>query len=583
MKKTIIISGLLAMLLSACSKDLDNYPLDQFSEDKVWNSAAGAQDFINGTLYVKNHLMDPQNMHSDDWSDDFVINSQLSAASRVVTNTLTSDVGLTDYGYNQFPEIRRCNLAIQKVTESTTISDEDKAYLIAQARFLRGLIYFNLAREYGRCTIIDKVLTPDDELMLGRTETIKETYDFIIQDLQEAAPDLPVAAEAGAISQGAAYALLAEAALQGAAYLESASDKQEYYAISKKASEDLFALGQYSLDSNYYNLFNDFDTGMNSKEVILGSYWLSDNTYVMYTWKIKLVPNQGGAGKLPPDIAAVWPVNDDFEGWCEKTPSQELVNAYQVIDTDGEAKDWDKTSYYQNYRQGTDYADPMLYGHRDARFYATIAYDSCTYMHSLLTMRLGGNMYYTNNNEQDQYMTKSGYYFLKGAYLNNDVSYVFYTDKMNFHLTPLRLGRSYLNYAEVMLRLGDVATAIRYVNQTRTVHGQLPELSTGLSLDEAWKAYKNERRVEMVLENDRYWSLLRWGKEDGLEVIPELNTPPTAVEIAADGKSYRFVPVPVVAAANDRHFTSRRYLLPLPRTEIITNDALLHDQNPGWE
>ena len=36
--------------------------------------------------------------------------------------------------------------------------------------------------------------------------------------------------------------------------------------------------------------------------------------------------------------------------------------------------------------------------------------------------------------------------------------------------------------------------------------------SKGLSLSEAWKAYKRERRVELVHEGDRYWSLLRWGK-----------------------------------------------------------------------
>jgi hypothetical protein len=86
-----------------------------------------------------------------------------------------------------------------------------------------------------------------------------------------------------------------------------------------------------------------------------------------------------------------------------------------------------------------------------------------------------------------------------------------------------------------------------------------------------------------VLENDRYWSLLRWGKEEKLSVIPELNTPPTAIEISEDGKSYKFIDVPVVHSANNRSFTARRYFLPIPRSEILTNSALTNDQNEGWE
>lgn len=584
MKNIILITKvlLLFVIMSSCHDDLNNYPLSDHSEDKVWNSAASAQLFVNGTLYIKNHLLDRSNNHSDDWSDDMVINSQMGSAQNVVRELLTSDHGVNTYGWNMFPEIRRCNLIIEKVTESATIKENEKNYLIAQGKFLRAIVYFNMARKFGRLIIIDKVLTPEDELMVGRSSTIKETYDFIIKDLKDATVDLPLNSEPGAITKGAAYALLAEVALQGAAYLDNENDKNEYYSISKKASEDLFALNVYSLESDYDKLFNDFSTGLSSKEIILGSYFLSDNTYTSDTWKMKFAPNQGASNKLPESVAKVWPMNDFFEGWFEKSPSQEIVDAYQVIDSDGIAKDWNETTYYNNFRQGEDYVHNMMYMNRDARFYSTIVYDSCWYMNSLLTMRLGGNMYYKNNMEKDQHMTKSGYLYRKGSYLDNN-AIIGWSTKINFHLTPLRLGRSYMNYVEVLLRLKETSKAIEYINKTRTVHGQLSPLPTSLNLEEAWEYYKNERRVELVLENDRYWSLLRWGKEDGLSVVPELNTPPTAIEISEDGKSYRFMDVPVVHSANNRNFTSRRYFLPIPRSEILTNTALENDQNEGWE
>lgn len=579
-QKYIFLALSILIFFVACHDDLNNYPLDKYSEDKVWNTAASAQLFVNQTLNVKDLLLSKSNNWSDDWCDDMVINSQMSAAQRTVREIMTSDNN--DYEWNKFAEIRRCNLIIEKVGASDNMTDSEKEYLIAQAKMLRGIINYVQARKFGRIVIIDKVLTPTDNLMLPRTETIKDTYDFIITDLQESALFLPQSTVAGNLSKGAAYALLAEVALHGASYLDNNSQKAAYYAISKKASEDLFQLNEYELDADYDKLFNDFSNGLSSNEIILGSYWMSDNTTTSGTWKIKFAPNQGSSNKLPAEIAAVWPLNDSFEGWFEKSPSQEFIDAYLVVDMDGVAKQWNESSYFLNFRQNIDFVSQAIYKNRDARFYATIAYDSTQYMNSIITTRLGGNMYYKNNLEKDQHMTKTGYFYKKGSYLDK-TKVVYYSVKMDFHLTPLRLGRSYLNYAEVLLRLGDTAKAIEYINKTRTTHGQLPPLSTGLSKEETWETYKNERRVELVLENDRYWSLLRWGKEEGLSVIPELNTPPTAIEISEDGKSFRFMDVPVVAGVNNRNFTSRRYFLPIPKTEIISNENLTNDQNKGWE
>ena len=144
----------------------------------------------------------------------------------------------------------------------------------------------------------------------------------------------------------------------------------------------------------------------------------------------------------------------------------------------------------------------------------------------------------------------------------------------------MRLGRAYLNYAEVMLRQGNIQTAIEYINKTRTTHGGLPALSTSLSLDEAWKVYKRERRVELVHEGDRYWSLLRWGKADGKTTVEELNKTHHSISISEDGKSFEIIPLPFRTSENERIFTKKRYLFPVPEGERVNNPAL--DQNEGW-
>lgn len=174
-------------------------------------------------------------------------------------------------------------------------------------------------------------------------------------------------------------------------------------------------------------------------------------------------------------------------------------------------------------------------------------------------------------------MTKTGYIYRKCVY---EVKRLLGDQPTNYHYVLFRLGRSYLNYAEVMLRQGNVNTAIEYINKTRTIHGGLPALAQVMSSDDAWRAYKRERRVDLTMESDRYWSLLRWGKADNLPIIKELTIVHKAIEIAADGKSFKMIDLPFNEADNIRTFTSKRYLMPVPQKEIELNPNL--DQNTGW-
>lgn len=561
----------LALGTTSCSDYLDNMPLDKFPADVVWSDPASAQVFVNGTYYIINDFL----VSNDDWSDNTVINSGPDDA--VIRDQITGDA---DYGWNKYGDIRRCNLILEKVGASN-FRQADKDLLLGEAHFLRAAVYFSQARKFGRLMIVDKVLTPDDNMELPRTKTIKETYDFILKDLDEAIKDLPVDVLTGRISRGAAYALKAEVCLQGAAYLDNDADKKDYYQQSKAASESLFALNKYELDPDFKGLFNDYKVGSSSKEIILAYYRLAENTSFNGTWMQRLVPNTNKQ-KMGDEIWAKWPLEDGhFEGWLERTPSQELTDAYLVTDKDGVAKPWNETAYYtQDFKPGISYVHDALYNkHRDKRFDATIVCDSSRYFKSIVTTRLKGNIHWQSNVEQPTMVSKSGYIYRKGIYEDKPV---WFQNPTNYHYVVLRLGRACLNYAEVMLRLGDAKTAIKYINQTRDIHGGLPGLPESTGIEDVWKFYKIERRAELVQENDRYWSLLRWGKEEKLDVIPELNHVAQAIEISEDGKSFKIIDVPLVTATNSRIFTKRRYLLPVPKKERNENPQLTNDQNPGW-
>ncbi len=566
-----LIIVLFLIMLSACEDALNTRPLDKFPGDLVWADPVTARYFVNDAYGILGWLI-----QDDAWSDNMVLNPSQSFDCNLVQENFTNE---TNFGWNIYGDIRKCNMILQKVGESN-FPEQDKQLMAGEAYFLRATAYFAAARKFGPLMIVDRVLTPEDDLELPRAENIKKMYDFILKDLDEAAKRLPIIVERGRISKGAALALKAEVALHGAAYLSNNDDKDNYYQQGIKASEDLFALDVYTLDSDYQGMFNTFSGGNNSPEIILAQYRLEANTVMADTWMQNLVPNMGG-DKAKEGVLERWPLDKPFEGWLEKTPSQEVTDAYLVKDIDGKAKMWNETSYYDSFIPGESSVYDAIYRHRDSRFYANIVCDSSMFFTSLVTTRLGGNIHYLSNVQQDRHMTKSGYLFRKGIYEDN---WLYYNVPTNYHYVILRLGRSYLNYAELQLRMygeSGKAIAVEFINKTRTIHGELPPLDSSLSLQEVWNSYKIERRADLLQENDRYWSLLRWGKEESLPVIPELNSIPTAISIAEDGKSFEIIPVPAVTGANSRRFTTKRYLLPVPRSEVIENPNL--KQNPGWE
>ena len=570
MKNITIKTIYLALLIgsTACSDILDKGPLDKFSEKDVWESVELAQNFLYPSQNYATGLL----IWNDKWTDNDVIQDD-GGASNVNKEQIDR---YYDAGWNVYENIRKCNLMLQKMEENTSFLEQDKKYLIAQAKMQRAMIYFSRARLFGKLMIVDRVIDPEENMEFPRTETIKDTYDFILKDLQEAVVDLPVSvtsSEIGSLTQGAAYALMAEVALHGAAYIEMG--QEEYYNIAKEASEALFALGQYELDADYEKMFNEFDYALGSKEIILAQFRHENNTNFESTWMQTLVPNVNN-DKLK-EFAKNPPLNDSFEGWIGMFPSVDLVSDYEVKDIDGTAKDWDQSSFYKNYLQNGGYVSKAIYQNRDNRFYATIVQDSSKFFNSLVTMRDKGNLHWNSKAGGDWGMALTGYVWRKGVYtarplLNSDPTF--------YHYVILRLGRSYLNYAEVMLHQGNISTAIEYINKTRTVHGGMPELPMTLSSDEAWKAYKRERRIDLVHEGDRYWSLLRWGKAEGKDTVEELTKTHQSISISEDGKSFEIIALPYQTAFNERIFTKKRYLFPVPEGERINNPSL--DQNEGW-
>lgn len=613
-------------LLASCDV-MDTSPKTTFDETVVWGSKATIDGFILGTYpdVLGNYTA------IADW-ESRTPNGVYNEAAGDPTGSVETETKITsssDFGFDKFSQLRRCNLIIENVATSE-LEESEKKELIAEGHFLRGLIFFAQARTIGRFVPITKVLTKDDTeaFKIPMTKDVAESYSYVITDLQKASQEMSEKKASGRANRFTALAYLSRAALQAYAYTKD----DKYLTISKDAAEEVINKGGYALSKNYKDMF--LEPGAYDAEIILARYYLDQNTTCgNFPELIRCVPNikpdeAEGSGGTPKFIKS-----DAFEGWARYFPSQELIDQYLVIEN-GVAKPWYETKAYKDavtesdpsqlkegdfykesdwkalglrtgwevpdkedmgstskgpiiVRYGQVKADKkdakineILYSNRDKRFYETIIYDSCQWLlNEWVTTCIRGNMYagLRPDRKSSWYTTATGYYWRKGVY---DVQPRIYGgNKTNYHQVLCRLSEMYLNLAEIYLIKGDAKNAVDMLNVTRTQHGELPA-ATVSSLEVAWQDYIRERRVEMAQENDLYWSYLRWGKYGGPAnegeqpdaVVKALDRPPYKIMITKDRKRF-FIAQIMYGKTWNRNFTTKRYLLPIAQGNIDKRKA----------
>ncbi|WP_316816685.1 RagB/SusD family nutrient uptake outer membrane protein [Pedobacter nyackensis] len=629
MKKFITTIGILTgvLVLNSCKKVLDTLPTDRISADIIWSSKANAETFIFSTYGIMSSYQSGPG--SDPYTTNIIAQGGIGGASTVFSET----GGLTnrsDFGFNNWGSIRRCNVIIKNVTESTGIADVDKKALIAEAKFLRAMSYYSVARNIGRIVWIDKVLTENDEFKLPTTANPTESYNYIIKDLEEAVADLPTAKVSGRTNKYVAAAFLTEVCLQALAYKNypnapnvAANDPLLDKVI---ANAQIVIDGGYTLETDYEGMFNE--TKSTSPEIIYGIYRKAINTTVSSTPMQNAMPNITADKINKFQGSPLFTKSVPFECWPENFPAQNLTDDYLTIDKADPTRvvAWNQTSQYMNAidetvnvlapfsRTGfphdktaklndetlvkmgrikpgsTETIWTLTNENRDARWKASIISDSTRFYNELFTTGLRGNAarFLGEINGGDYAFTLSNMYWRKGIYTNVNPSYL-NSVSTDYHFVCMRLGRVYLNLAEAYLLKGDVANAVINFNKTRVMHGKIPA-STASSSTVAWRDYKRERRVELTEENDYYFSLLRWGRyggdaNDGLtpgNTIAGLTEPVRVMDISKDRKSFSIVTGPFRTTYNQRKFSSeRRYLFPVPQG-MIDNNPNFAPQNPNW-
>lgn len=469
---------------------------------------------------------------------------------------LTTNWNINDMWVRLYNCISRVNSAIS-VLETTSDSYQLKAQRLGEMKFLRAYAHFLLKRLYKNIPfIMDANLKQEDYNTLSNTEfTNDEGWQQIINDVEYAYSVLPVKqTDKGRPSKAAAAAFLTKAYLYKA-YRQDNPKTNEVTTINREdllkvieySNPDIYSAGGFDLEPDFHNNFRPETQYENGVESIWAmQYSINDGTkYGNLNWSY---------GLIVPNIPGV------TDGGCDfYKPSQNLVNAYR---TDADGHPFIDTFNNKDYDLTQD-ADPRLF----------------------LTVGLTGLPYEFNSKYMmDASATWSrsnglyGYYVTLKQNVDPDCGYLV---KGSWWGTPMN--RIVFRYADVLLeraeayaQLNETGEAIKLVNEIRkrakqstgmianypSDYGVKFNISTyngSYSQEEALKIVKMERRLEMGMESERFFDLVRWGEAE--KVLNKYFAEETNncsiygdAHFTADKNEYLPIPFSQVAAS-DGHYT----------------------------
>ena len=200
MKNSLIIKGLLIITmiagLSSCKKYLDVVPIGAVSDEAPITDKASAETALRG---VYRQLASP-GYYGETYvtlgyfpSGDIKNLTTGGAANLVNVNFRADDVTFNTTWNAIYNTINRANHVISKIpaVEDPLLTEDLKDKYIGEAKFIRALAYFDLARAWGGVQLILEPTSNFVNHSSVQRSTLDQTYDQVLKDLQDAEQLLP--------------------------------------------------------------------------------------------------------------------------------------------------------------------------------------------------------------------------------------------------------------------------------------------------------------------------------------------------------------------------------------------------------
>ena len=568
MKKIIAIVTIFSIVLASCKKDvLDITPLDRVSENAVWSDESLIKAYHNELYSAIPHGF-YIHMYSK-YTDEAYNSAPCCGADIFKLNTFNPDniggAGGGDfwggymYYWNQgYSYVRKVNLFLEKMALADALDFSDKKRLVAEAKFIRAFIYFNLFERFGGVPIITQAYDLEDASSVKfKRNTVDECVAFIQKNLDEALPDLPVKyasteSNYGRATKDACYALASRLYLYAASPLFNPTHDNTKWQKAAAAAAVFTENNDrgYTLYSNYRNLFNQ-NSGAAQNEFIFTRNFTSSNFQ-------QAPPNNLGRRY---GAYGGW--------WASNGPTQNLVDDYDMIN--GEPPFiWNGNTKTINPASGYDPNHP--YWNRDPRFEASILHDSSVFHGDLLEMWVSSTsaQYGFDSWKQSSDNPRTSYWLRK---FMPEVQPISFAEHYTIPWPHFRLAEMYLNYAEAKFELGDEAKCREFINKVRARVGMpgIPATITGEALRQ--RLY-NERRIELAFENHRFFDTRRWKIANIIE-----NRPVYGMDVFLNMNTGVKTYSPVLLLQKNA-YQDKMNLLPVETAEVQRNDPSL--QTPGW-
>ncbi len=480
---------------------------------------------------------------------------------------LTTNWNINDMWVRLYNCISRVNSAIS-VLEATSDSYQLKAQRLGEMKFLRAYAHFLLKRLYKNIPfIMDANLKQEDYNTLSNTEfNNDEGWQQIINDVEYAYSVLPVKqTDKGRPSKAAAAAFLTKAYLYKAYRQDDPSSNQvtsinreDLLKVIEYSNPDIYSAGGFDLEPDFHNNFRPETQYENGVESIWAmQYSINDGTkYGNLNWSY---------GLIVPNIPGV------TDGGCDfYKPSQNLVNAYR---TDADGHPFIDTFNNKDYDLTQD-ADPRLF--------LTVGLTGLPYEFNSKYMMDASSTWSRSNGLYGYYVTLKQNvdpdcgYMVKGSWWGTPMN------RIVFRYADVLLERAEA-YAQLAIKgEGDAKQAINIVNDIRkrakqstgmianypSDYGVKFNISTydgNYSAEETLKIVKMERRLEMGMESERFFDLVRWGEAEKV-----LN-------------KYFAEETNNCSIYGDAHFTANKNeYLPIPFSQVAASDGHYTQNIGGW-
>ncbi|MBC3786571.1 RagB/SusD family nutrient uptake outer membrane protein [Spirosoma utsteinense] len=476
----------------------------------------------------------------------------------------TGDVASTWRG--KYEAISRANATLKLLASAgTDVSASEKKRIEGEARFLRGFNYFELKRLYNNTPYVDE--TVDYAAGIEKVSNTVELYPKIEADLKFAYDNLPETQSAvGRVNKWAGAALLAKVYMYQKKFTEAKALYDLIIANGKTSGGK-----KYGLVARYPDLFKASND--NNEESVFA---------------IQAAANTGSVNNANPEFDLNYPYNTGPNGpgnCCGfNQPSFEYVNSFRTTATGLPLLDGSYNSAANAVKNDMGVLSKEAFtpdaGNLDPRLDHAVGRRGIPYLD---WQDFPGADWIRNQPNGGPYSPKKfTYYKSDVGSLQDNSSWTPGYSALNFPI--IRFADVLLMAAEAEIEVGSLTKALEYTNLVRkraanpasfvTKAGApaakyvIAEYPATLfaSKDDARKAVRFERRLELGDEGHRFFDLVRWGV-----AAPTLNA-----YLAYEGTKLPTTLGGATFTANQDEY------LPIPQAQIDLQGKDVLKQNPGY-